>query len=282
MKQYNAVKAVTQMPFCFQGGWFYETFGEDAIGFRILELPLPKGQRISKLCWTAGFPTTHWIPTSQLVRAGQRLRSATVGRSKLTRTLSSGNNRTGNPGSLTMTTSWSIARITFWHRSLRQKNGWCSFPGYFNGEFLTAEGSFETSTIAQFVSTQGSVVSKGQGSRFYFPFWGKYYTFSQTTGFIPMMRPTTADAAFRNQVAQRIGVMNWIRNYRFRSNSALPRSHATSPDQAHCQLVSLKRTIRVARPLYHPNLELFNSINEGAKTLVQVIDKTISPMGARC
>ncbi|MDO8928948.1 MAG: DNA mismatch repair protein MutS, partial [Bacteroidota bacterium] len=29
------------------------------------------------------------------------------------------------------------------------------------------------------------------------------------------------------------------------------------------------------------NLELFNSINEGAKTLVQVIDKTISPMGAR-
>ena len=29
------------------------------------------------------------------------------------------------------------------------------------------------------------------------------------------------------------------------------------------------------------NLELFTSINDGAKTLVQVIDKTISPMGAR-
>ena len=29
------------------------------------------------------------------------------------------------------------------------------------------------------------------------------------------------------------------------------------------------------------NLELFQSINEGAKTLVQVIDRTISPMGAR-
>ena len=29
------------------------------------------------------------------------------------------------------------------------------------------------------------------------------------------------------------------------------------------------------------NLELFNSLNEGAKTLIQVIDKTITPMGAR-
>jgi DNA mismatch repair protein MutS len=29
------------------------------------------------------------------------------------------------------------------------------------------------------------------------------------------------------------------------------------------------------------NLELYGSINEGAKTLVDILDKTISPMGAR-
>jgi DNA mismatch repair protein MutS len=153
------------------------------------------------------------------------------------------------------------------------------------GEFLTAEGSFEyVDKLLNSFQPKEVLFLKGKGADFTALFGGKFYTFSQDDWVY------TEDAAndrlmrhFETKSLKGFGVQEL--NYGIIASGAI--LHYLDLTQHHQtkHIVSLSRieeekyvwldrfTIR--------NLELFSNINEGAKTLVQVIDKTISPMGAR-
>lgn len=292
MKQYNAVKAVhPDAILLFRVGDFYETFGEDAIrASGILGITLTRRANGSaSYVELAGFPH-HSLDTylPKLVRAGQRVAICEqLEDPKLTKNIvKRGITELVTPGVsyndniLEHRENNFLASVHF-----DKKMGGIAFLDISTGEFLTAEGSFEyIDKLLSSFQPKEVLFQKGKGADFTSLFGGKYYTFSQDDWVY------TDDAAndrlmrhFETKSLKGFGVHEL--NYGIIASGAI--LHYLDLTQHHQtkHIVSLSRieedkyvwldrfTIR--------NLELFNTINEGAKTLVQVIDKTISPMGAR-
>ncbi|MDP3914298.1 MAG: DNA mismatch repair protein MutS [Bacteroidota bacterium] len=292
MKQYNAVKAVhPDAILLFRVGDFYETFGEDAIrASGILGITLTRRANGSaSYVELAGFPY-HALDTylPKLVRSGARVAICEqLEDPKLTKNIvKRGITELVTPGVsyndniLEHRENNFLASVHF-----DKKLAGIAFLDISTGEFLTAEGSFEyIDKLLSSFQPKEVLFQKGKGADFTALFGVKYYTFSQDDWVY------TEDAAndrlmrhFETKSLKGFGVHEL--NYGIIASGAI--LHYLDLTQHHQtkHIVSLSRieedkyvwldrfTIR--------NLELFNSINEGAKTLVQVIDKTISPMGAR-
>jgi DNA mismatch repair protein MutS len=292
MKQYNAVKAKhPDAILLFRVGDFYETFAEDAIrASGILGITLTRRANGSaSSVELAGFPY-HALDTylPKLVRSGARVAICDqLEDPKLTKNIvKRGITELVTPGVsyndniLENRENNFLASVHF-----DKKMAGIAFLDISTGEFLTAEGSFEyVDKLLSSFQPKEVLFQKGKSADFAALFGGKYYTFSQDDWVY------TEDAAndrlmrhFETKSLKGFGVHEL--NYGIIASGAI--LHYLDLTQHHQtkHIVSLSRieedkyvwldrfTIR--------NLELFSSINEGAQTLVQVIDKTISPMGAR-
>lgn len=292
MKQYNAVKAKhPDAILLFRVGDFYETFGEDAIrASGILGITLTRRANGSaSYVELAGFPH-HALETylPKLVRAGARVAICEqLEDPKMTKNIvKRGITELVTPGVafsdniLENRENNFLASVHF-----DKKMAGVAFLDISTGEFLTAEGSFEyVDKLLNSFQPKEVLFQKGKGSDFTALFGGKFYTFSQDDWVY------TEDAAndrlmrhFETKSLKGFGVHEL--SYGVIASGAI--LHYLDLTQHH-QIKHIVNLSRIEEDRYVwldrftiRNLELFSSINEGAKTLVQVIDKTISPMGAR-
>lgn len=292
MKQYYAVKAKhPDAVLLFRVGDFYETFGEDAIrASGILGITLTRRANGSaSYVELAGFPY-HALDTylPKLVRSGARVAiceqledpkmTKNIVKRGITELVTPGVSY--NDNILEHRENNFLASVHF-----DKKMAGIAFLDISTGEFLTAEGSFEyIDKLLNSFQPKEVLFQKGKGTDFAALFGGKYYTFSQDDWVY------TEDAAndrlmrhFETKSLKGFGVHEL--NYGIIASGAI--LHYLDLTQHH-QTKHIVTLSRVEEDKYVwldrftiRNLELFNSINEGAKTLVQVIDKTISPMGAR-
>ena len=292
MKQYYAVKAKhPDAVLLFRVGDFYETFGEDAIRTAgILGITLTRRANGSaSYVELAGFPY-HALDTylPKLVRSGARVAiceqledpkmTKNIVKRGITELVTPGVSY--NDNILEHRENNFLASVHF-----DKKLAGIAFLDISTGEFLTAEGSFEyIDKLLSSFQPKEVLFQKGKGADFTALFGGKYYTFSQDDWVY------TEDAAndrlmrhFETKSLKGFGVHEL--NYGIIASGAI--LHYLDLTQHH-QTRHIVNLSRIEEDKYVwldrftiRNLELFNSINEGAKTLVQVIDKTISPMGAR-
>jgi len=292
MKQYYAVKAKhPDAVLLFRVGDFYETFGEDAIRTAgILGITLTRRANGSaSYVELAGFPY-HALDTylPKLVRSGARVAiceqledpkmTKNIVKRGITELVTPGVSY--NDNILEHRENNFLASVHF-----DKKLAGIAFLDISTGEFLTAEGSFEyIDKLLSSFQPKEVLFQKGKGAEFTALFGGKYYTFSQDDWVY------TEDAAndrlmrhFETKSLKGFGVHEL--NYGIIASGAI--LHYLDLTQHH-QTKHIVNLSRIEEDKYVwldrftiRNLELFNSINEGAKTLVQVIDKTISPMGAR-
>jgi len=292
MKQYYAVKAKhPDAVLLFRVGDFYETFGEDAIrASGILGITLTRRANGSaSYVELAGFPY-HALDTylPKLVRSGARVAiceqledpkmTKNIVKRGITELVTPGVSY--NDNILEHRENNFLASVHF-----DKKLAGIAFLDISTGEFLTAEGSFEyIDKLLSSFQPKEVLFQKGKAADFTALFGGKYYTFSQDDWVY------TEDAAndrlmrhFETKSLKGFGVYEL--NYGIIASGAI--LHYLDLTQHH-QTRHIVNLSRIEEDKYVwldrftiRNLELFNSINEGAKTLVQVIDKTISPMGAR-
>ena len=292
MKQYYAVKnKYPDAVLLFRVGDFYETFGEDAIkAAEICGITLTRRANGSaSFVELAGFPY-HALDTylPKLVRAGQRVAICEqLEDPKLTKTIvKRGITELVTPGV-------SINDNVLEHREnnflasvhIEKTLAGVAFLDISTGEFFTAEGTFEhVDKLLNSFQPKEVLFQKGKEKLFTEYFGPKFYTYKLDDWVY------TFDAAndrllrhFETVNLKGFGIQNLELGiiasgailYYLDITQHKQVSHITALSRIEeDQYVWLDRfTIR--------NLELFHSINEGAKTLIQVIDRTISPMGAR-
>jgi len=292
MKQYYQVKEKhPDAVLLFRVGDFYETFGEDAIkAAGILGITLTRRANGSaSYVELAGFPY-HALDTylPKLVRAGQRVAICEqLEDPKMTKKIvKRGITELVTPGV-------SINDNILEHREnnflasvhFDKKMAGVAFLDISTGEFLTAEGSFEyIDKLLNSFKPKEVLFQKGKGTDFVSVFGGKFYTYTMDDWVY------THDAAedrllrhFGTKSLKGYGVQEL--NYSIIAAGAV--LHYLDLTQ-HQQIQHITALSRIEEDKYVwldrftiRNLELFGVINEGAKTLVQVLDKTISPMGSR-
>ncbi|HBL74582.1 MAG: DNA mismatch repair protein MutS [Bacteroidetes bacterium GWF2_42_66] len=292
MKQYYAVKDKhPDAVLLFRVGDFYETFGEDAIkAAEILGITLTRRANGSaSSVELAGFPY-HALDTylPKLVRAGQRVAICEqLEDPKMTKNIvKRGITELVTPGVSINDNILEHRENNFLASVHFDKNmAGVAFLDISTGEFLTAQGSFEyIDKLLNSFQPKEVLFQKGKGKEFTALFGGKFYTYTLEDWVY------TEDAAldrllrhFETKSLKGFGVQSL--NYGIVASGAI--LHYLDLTQ-HTNLGHVSGLSRIEEDKYVwldrftiRNLELFNSINEGAKTLVQVIDKTISPMGAR-
>jgi DNA mismatch repair protein MutS len=292
MKQYYAIKEKhPDAVLLFRVGDFYETFGEDAVkAAEILGITLTRRANGSaSYVELAGFPY-HALDTylPKLVRAGQRVAICEqLEDPKMTKKIvKRGITELVTPGV-------SINDNILEHREnnflasvhFDKKMGGLAFLDISTGEFLTAEGSFEyIDKLLNSFKPKEVLYQKGKGNEFTEHFGGKFYTYTLEDWVY------TEDAAsdrllrhFGTKSLKGYGVHEL--NYGVIASGAV--LHYLDLTQ-HTQVQHITALSRIEEDKYVwldrftiRNLELFGVINEGAKTLVNVLDKTISPMGSR-
>ncbi|PTN08714.1 DNA mismatch repair protein MutS [Mangrovibacterium marinum] len=292
MKQYYAIKGKhPDAILLFRVGDFYETFGEDAVrAAEILGITLTRRANGSaSFVELAGFPH-HALDTylPKLVRAGQRVAICEqLEDPKMTKKIvKRGITELVTPGV-------SINDNILEHREnnflasvhFDKKTSGVAFLDISTGEFLTAEGSFEyIDKLLNSFKPKEVLYQKGKGNEFTEHFGGKFYTYTLDDWVY------TDDAAtdrllrhFETKSLKGYGVHEL--NYGVIASGAI--LHYLDLTQ-HSQVQHITALSRIEEDKYVwldrftiRNLELFGTINEGAKTLVNVLDKTISPMGSR-
>ena len=292
MKQYYQVKGKhPDAILLFRVGDFYETFGEDAIRTAgILGITLTRRANGSaSYVELAGFPY-HALDTylPKLVRAGQRVAICEqLEDPKLTKKIvKRGITELVTPGV-------SINDNILEHREnnflasvhFDRKMAGVAFLDISTGEFMTAEGSFEyIDKLLSSFKPKEVLFQKGKGTDFADLFGGKYYTYTMDDWVY------TEDAA-EDRLLRHFGTRTLkgygVQDLRYGIVAAGAILHYLDLTQ-HRQIQHVTALSRIQEDKYVwldrftvRNLELFSVINEGAKTLVQVIDKTISPMGSR-
>ena len=292
MKQYYHIK--TKHPdaiLLFRVGDFYETFGEDAIrASEILGITLTRRANGSaQFVELAGFPY-HALDTylPRLVRAGQRVAICEqLEDPKLTKKIV-------KRGIIELVTPGvSLNENVLNHKEnnflaavhIDKKIAGVAFLDISTGEFLTSEGTIEY--IDQMLSNfqpKEVLFEKGKKELFLDYFGPKYYNFKLDDWIF------TQEAAndrllkqFETNSLKGFGVHNL--SYGIIAAGAI--LYYLDITQ-HEQLGHISTLSRIEENRYVwldkftiKNLELFHSPYEGAKTLVDVMDRTISPMGGR-
>lgn len=292
MQQYYSMKAkYPDAILLYRMGDFYETFGEDAIvTSRILGITLTKRSHGSPGdVELAGFPH-HAIDTylPKLVRAGQRVAICEqLEDPKKTKFLV-------KRGVIELVTPG----VSYSEYATDTKSNIFVASVYFNkteaglalldlstGEFLTTEGPYSTiDKLLNSFQPKEVIYPKGQENRFHELFGTKFYMYPLEEWFFE--RDSCREKLQKHFDVSSlkgfgIDTMNCglstagaILNYLEMTKHDMV-SHITSIsriDESHCVLLD-KFTLR--------NLELLHSSYEGGKSLIDIIDRTITPMGSR-
>jgi DNA mismatch repair protein MutS len=292
MKQYYGVKAKhPDAILLFRVGDFYETFGEDAIrASEILGITLTRRANGSaSFVELAGFPyhaLDIYLP--RLVRAGQRVAICEqLEDPKLTKKIvKRGITELVTPGV-------SLNENVLNHKEnnflaavhLDKKFAGVAFLDISTGEFLASEGTFEyIDQLLNNFQPKEVLYEKRKSELFIENFGPKFYTFKLDDWiFTPEAAGDRLLKQFETSSLKGFGVQNLS----FGIIAAGAILHYLDVTQ-HDQLGHVTTLLRIEEDRYVwldkftiRNLELFHSPFEGAKTLIEVIDKTISPMGGR-
>ena len=287
MKQYNAIKVkYPDAMLLFRVGDFYETFGEDAKkAARVLGIILTKrGAGSETETALAGFPH-HSLNTylPKLVKAGMRVAICDqLEDPKMTKTIvKRGVTELVTPGValndevLQSKTNNFLAAIHFGKKFLG-----ISFLDVSTGEFLTAQGNSEyIDKLLQNFNPSEVLVQKQHKNKFLELFGDRFYTFY------------LEDWIFQSEYALET-LTNHFKGFGVDDlNEGIISSGAVLyylSETQHNKLEHIAVINRISEDNYVwmdrftiRNLELYNSTSVNAVTLLDVIDKTISPMGGR-
>jgi DNA mismatch repair protein MutS len=292
MKQYNAIK--TKYPdamLLFRVGDFYETFGEDAKkAAGVLGITLTKrGAGSETETALAGFPH-HSLNTylPKLVKAGMRVAICDqLEDPKMTKTIvKRGVTELITPGVslndevLQSKTNNFLAAVHF-----NKKQLGISFLDVSTGEYLVAQGNSEyIDKLLQNFNPSEVLVQKQNKQQFLELFENRYYTFYLDDWvFQPEYANETLQNHFEVKNLKGFGIQD-LKNGIIAAGAVM---YYLSETQ-HKQLKHIQSISRIAEDNYVwmdrftvRNLELYNPNSINAVTLLDVIDKTISPMGGR-
>ena len=292
MQQYNTIKAkYPDACLLFRVGDFYETFGEDAIrASRILGITLTKrGNGSESETALAGFPH-HSINTylPKLVKAGLRVAICDqLEDPKMTKTIvKRGVTELVTPGvsfndDILQSKSNNFLAAVF----LGKKTNGISFLDVSTGEFLTAEGNEEyIDKLLQNFRPSEVLISKQQKADFkqffgedFHVFYLEDWIYKEDYAFESLTKH------FQTNSLKGFGIDDF--------NEAVISSGAILyylSETQHNKIQHITNIQRIAEDAYVwmdkftiRNLELYHSYNPNAVTLIDVIDKTLSPMGSR-
>ncbi|RLD59628.1 MAG: DNA mismatch repair protein MutS, partial [Bacteroidetes bacterium] len=292
MKQYDSIKAKhPDAILLFRVGDFYETFSDDAIKTsKILGITLTRrANGAASYVELAGFPH-HAVDTylPKLVRAGQRVAICEqLEDPKLTKKIV----KRGITELVTPGVSFNDNVLDHKENNflacihLEKKIAGIAFLDISTGEFYTAEGSFEyIDKMLNSFKPKEVLFDKGKKQLFEQLFGTKFYTYF-------------LDDWVFNEDAANDRLLNYfetsslkgfgIQNMKYGIIAAGAILYYLDLTQ-HDNVKNITNISRIEQDKYVwldkftiRNLELFNTINEGGKTLIDVIDKTESPMGSR-
>ena len=292
MKQYNAIKKrYPDAMLLFRVGDFYETFGEDAKkAAGVLGITLTKrGAGSETETALAGFPH-HSLNTylPKLVKAGMRVAICDqLEDPKMTKTIvKRGVTELITPGVslndevLQTKTNNFLAAVNF-----NKKQLGISFLDVSTGEYLVAQGNAEyIDKLLQNFSPSEVLVQKQHKQQFLELFENRYYTFYLDDWvFQSEYANETLQNHFEVKNLKGFGIQD-LKNGIIAAGAVM---YYLSETQ-HNQLKHIQSISRIAEDNYVwmdrftvRNLELYNPNSINAVTLLDVIDKTISPMGGR-
>jgi len=292
MKQYNAIKAkYPDALLLFRVGDFYETFGEDAIKTAgILGIILTKrGAGSESEIELAGFPhhsINNYLP--KLVKAGERVAICDqLEDPKLTKDIvKRGVTELVTPG-VALNDEVLISKSNNFLCSVYFDTKYIgvSFLDISTGEFLTSQGNAEyIDKLLQNFSPSEVLVSKQKRTLFNDTFGKNFHTFyMEDWVYQADYAYETLIKHFNTKTLKGFGIEDLYEGI-IASGSIL---HYLNETQHH-KLQHIASISRIAEDDYVwmdkftiRNLELYNSTNNNAVTLLSVIDKTISPMGGR-
>lgn len=292
MKQYYEIKSKhPDAILLFRVGDFYETFGEDAIkASEILGITLTKrANGAASYVELAGVPY-HALDTylPKLVRAGQRVAicEQLEDPKKTKKIVKRGITEMVTPGVSFNDNVLEHRENNFLASVHLEKNiAGVAFLDISTGEFLTAEGRFDyIDKLLNSFQPKEVLFERSKQQLFKEIFGEKFFTyklddwvFTEENAHDKLLK------RFQTSSLKGFGVQDLMLGI-IAAGSILQYLEITQ----HEKLQHISTLSRIEEDNYVwldkftiRNLELFFSINEGAKTLVDVIDRTISPMGAR-
>ncbi len=297
MKQYNAIKGKhPDALLLFRVGDFYETFGEDAIKTaNILGIVLTKrANGAAQFIELAGFPH-HSLDTylPKLVRAGQRVAICDqLEDPKLTKTIvKRGVTELVTPGVsyndkvLENKSNNFLASICLNSTKEKGAEAGVAFLDVSTGEFFLAQGSLEyIDKLLQSFRPSEILFQKNKKKQFIDFFGDRYYIYGlDDWAFAYEFGNDLLIKHFGTKSLKGFGIENQHQGI-ISAGAALHYLAETQHDKVkHITAIS-----RIEEEKYVwldrftiRNLELFGSHNDNAKTLISVIDHTVSPMGSR-
>ncbi|MFD2872075.1 DNA mismatch repair protein MutS [Mucilaginibacter ximonensis] len=292
MQQYNTIKA--KYPgalLLFRVGDFYETFGEDAVkAAGILGIVLTKrANGAATHIELAGFPH-HSLETylPKLVRAGQRVAicdqledpktTKTIVRRGVTELVTPG--VATNDNILNQKSNNYLASLYYDKNSIG-----IALIDISTGEFLTAQGNSDyIDKLLQGFSPSEVIFPKSRHSDFKDNYGDRYYTYMLDEW------PYSGDYAYET-LLKHFGVKS-LKGFGIDKlnlgivAAGVALHYLNETEHRNLQHISAISRIEEDRYLWLDrfsvrNLELIGSANENAHTLVDVLDQTCSPMGAR-
>ncbi len=292
MKQYYSVKAAhPDAVLLFRVGDFYETFGADAIRTaKILGITLTKrANGAASSVELAGFPhhaLDNYLP--KLVRAGQRVAICEqLEDPKLTKTIvKRGITELVTPG-VTYNENVLDNRENNFLASIYmdQRISGIAFLDISTGEFLTSQGdqNFIDKLLSSFKPKE-VLVQRSHRDQFVEEFGDSFYTFLlEEWVYTEKNARDKLQHQFGTQTLKGFGVQD-ITNGIIASGAILQYLDLTQ----HTKTGHISSLSRIEQDHYVwldrftiRNLEIFHSIYEGAPTLLDVMDQTLSPMGSR-
>ena len=291
MKQYNSIKAkYPDAMLLFRIGDFYETFGLDAIkAANVLGITLTARNNGGSKLELAGFPH-HSLNTylPKLVRSGLRVaicdqlevpsKEKKIVKRGVTELVTPG--VTLNDQILDHKSNNFLAAVHF-----DKKNCGVAFLDVSTGEFLVGEGSVEyiDKLLSGFKPTE-VLFQRNKQKQFIEYFGDQYYTFC--------LEDWVFTEDFGNEILQKQFETSSLKGFgiddlNYAVCAAGAALHYLS-DTQHNKTKHITNVARIEEDRYVwldrftiRNLELIYSPNENAKTLIDVLDHTISPMGSR-
>ncbi len=291
MKQYNGIKSkYPDALLLFRVGDFYETFGSDAVlASKILEIVLTNRANGSSRIELAGFPhhaLDNYLP--KLVRAGHRVAicDQLEDPKKTKKIVKRGVTELVTPGvsynHLTIDSKKNnyISSIFYGDKQIG-----VSFLDISTGDFFVSQGDIEhINKLIQSLSPSEILYQKSRRKQFNVDFDSSYfsfpiddwpYTYEYATELLLTQFKTKSLKGFgienlHEGIISSGIILHYLKETKHEDNSNIL---SISRIEEEKYLWMDKFTIR--------NLELFFSPNQGAKTLIQILDQTETSMGSR-
>ena len=291
MKQYNAIKVKhPDAILLFRVGDFYETFGEDAIKTsKILDIILTKrGAGSQSETELAGFPhhsLNNYLP--KLIKAGNRVAICDqLEDPKLTKTIvKRGVTELVTPGLATIDGVLNPKTNNFLASVYLGNNIGVSFLDISTGEFLIAEGSIDyVKKLLENFDPSEILISKQKKLNFLLKFnnnfqlffledWVYQYDFaieSLCNHFNTKSLKGFGVEKLKDGLVSAGAIMHYLNETQHQKiNHITSINRIPKDDYIWMDGFTIK------------NLEIFHSFSREGKSLIDVIDKTISPMGGR-